>query len=90
MSPLPLRLLGRAECELCHEMRDALLADPRAAGLQLVEVEVDDDPRLVRRYGLRVPVLLDPWGDVICEGRFDATAFADWLAEEQARHPHGA
>jgi hypothetical protein len=32
---------------------------------------VDADPELVRRYGLRVPVLTDPQGRELCNGRLD-------------------
>ncbi|HEY6450984.1 MAG TPA: glutaredoxin family protein [Steroidobacteraceae bacterium] len=67
-----LTLLTRAECGLCEEM----LAELRALGARatlppLCLVDVDSDPQLQRRYGLRVPVLLLD-GDVICSHRLDA------------------
>lgn len=52
-----LRLLSRAECPLCVEMRkevdDLLGEEPR----EWEVVDVDRDAELVRRYGEEVPVL---------------------------------
>ncbi len=52
-----LKLLSRAGCHLCEDMRrevDALLADqPHEWEI----VDVDGDPDLARRYGDSVPVL---------------------------------
>ena len=54
-------LYGRAECHLCHEMRrvvDEVLRDGGGPGaVEVVEVDVDGDPALVRAYGDDVPVL---------------------------------
>ena len=54
-----LTLYGRADCHLCHEMRrvvdDVLLG--RTEAVEVVEVDVDGDPALVRAYGDDVPVL---------------------------------
>lgn len=68
---VPLRLLGRQGCGLCEEMHEALHAFGRGFPLPaIVEVDVDADPELQRRYGLRVPVLL--WGEaIVCEARLD-------------------
>lgn len=69
-----LTLLGRAECCLCEEMESALLERYGEAACELAHVDVDSDPVLRRRYGLRIPVLLDADGEVVCEGHFDAAA----------------
>lgn len=67
-----LRLLGRQGCGLCEEMHEALLAFGRDFPLPAIEeVDIDTDPELQRRYGLRIPVLL--WGEaIVCEARLDA------------------
>ena len=71
--PLTLRLLTRAECGLCEEM----LAELRSLGARvalppLQILDVDSDPQLQRRYGLKIPVLL--WGATpVCSHRLDAT-----------------
>lgn len=76
-----IRLLGRAECELCELMEIALISHEQFRGLRLEHLNVDLDQDLLRRFGLRVPVLLDCWNDVICEGQFDALAFEEWRQE---------
>jgi hypothetical protein len=40
-------------------------------GLAYDKVNVDADPQLIERYGLRVPVLTDPQGRELCHGRLD-------------------
>jgi glutaredoxin len=50
-------LYTRAGCHLC-ETAEAVLRAERAASPFLLEVvDVDADPELVRRYGVRVPVV---------------------------------
>ncbi len=46
----------RADCPLCEEAR-AVLARYRRHLPPLVEVDIDDDPELVRRFGTCVPVV---------------------------------
>jgi hypothetical protein len=40
-------------------------------GLAFDKVNVDADPELIQRYGLRVPVLADGAGKELCHGRLD-------------------
>ena len=42
-----------------------------ARGIAFDKVNVDADPALVQRYGLRVPVLADAAGNELCHGRLD-------------------
>jgi hypothetical protein len=86
--PLRLRLLGRPECGLCEALEAQLHAHPGFAGVRLQLEDVDSHPEWQRRYGLRIPVLLDDWDEVVCEAHFDAVAFEAWLAE--ARRSRGA
>ena len=53
-----LTLLTRAYCHLCDEMRAALEPIAKAAGVAIVEIDVDADPALENEYGERVPVLV--------------------------------
>jgi hypothetical protein len=64
-------LLTRAGCELCEEMLAELqlFCAGREASIELVDV--DSDPKLRRRFGLRIPVLLLD-GEPVCHARFDA------------------
>jgi hypothetical protein len=58
--PTPhLTLLSRADCELCERLHAELTALRSRVPLPPLElVDVDADPRLARRWGLKVPVLL--------------------------------
>jgi len=50
-------LYTRSGCHLCEEAERVLLAEQASTPLELVTVDVDSDPELVRRYGVRVPVV---------------------------------
>lgn len=78
-----LRLLGRPDCELCEIFEAELRAHPDFADMILDGCDVDASTEWQRRYGLRIPVLLDAWNDVICEARFDAAAFEAWCDERR-------
>jgi hypothetical protein len=59
-------VVSREGCGLCDEMLHGLADLGRAHALPPIQVvDVDGDPELVRRYGLKVPVLLLD-GSVIC------------------------
>jgi hypothetical protein len=66
-----LQLVTRADCGLCEELQGELEALRAQHELPPVElVDVDSDPLLQRRWGLKVPVLLLD-GAKACEGRLD-------------------
>ena len=60
---LPLRpmieviLYTRLGCHLCEEAERVLRAEQAATPFRLELVDIDRDPELVRRYGVRVPVV---------------------------------
>jgi hypothetical protein len=67
-----LTLLTRPECGLCEDM----LAELRTLRLRvslpdLAVIDVDSDPELQRRYGLKIPVLLLD-SVPVCTHRLDA------------------
>lgn len=66
-----LLLLTRPDCGLCEEFEAALRQLSAELPLPpLRTLDVDSDPRLARRHGLDIPVLL--WGGVkICQHRLD-------------------
>ena len=71
LAPAELLLLTRVECELCEQMLSALESLGRRVPLPPVRlVDVDADPQLRRRYGLKIPVLLLD-GSPVCSGRLD-------------------
>lgn len=64
--PPGLVVVSREGCGLCDDMLHELAELDRAHALPPIKVvDVDGDPELVRRYGLKVPVLLLD-GSVIC------------------------
>ena len=50
-------LYTRVGCHLCEEAERVLRAERAAVPFRLDMVDVDRDPELARRYGLRVPVV---------------------------------
>ncbi|MEA2624674.1 MAG: threonine dehydratase [Candidatus Binatota bacterium] len=52
-----LTIYGRADCELCDEMKAEITEATAGVPHDLAEVDVATDPRLERRFGLDVPVL---------------------------------
>jgi len=70
-------LLGRPDCPLCEELYGGLMEALAGRPADVDTADVDSRPEWRRRYGLRIPVLLDAWNEVVCEGRFDAQALED-------------
>jgi glutaredoxin len=50
-------LYTRAGCHLCEEAERVLRAEQAATPFHLELVDIDGDPELARRYGVRVPVV---------------------------------
>jgi hypothetical protein len=68
---LSLTLLTRPECGLCDDMLAELQLYGASHPLPPIErVDVDSDPLLQRRYGLKVPVLLLSCA-MVCHHRLD-------------------
>jgi hypothetical protein len=72
-APTPqLTLLTRPDCGLCEQMQRELRALAAHMPLPPVTlVDVDSDPGLSRRYGLKIPVLLLD-SIPVCSHRLDA------------------
>ncbi|HEX7374749.1 MAG TPA: glutaredoxin family protein [Steroidobacteraceae bacterium] len=68
--PAPLCLYVREGCPLCDEFLVDLSADLGPGMAALAIIDVDGDPALALRVGLRVPVL-EAAGAVVFEGRYD-------------------
>jgi hypothetical protein len=51
-------LIGRADCHLCDTAREVVRQVLRGTGIGWVEVDVDADAELLRRYSEQVPVTL--------------------------------
>ena len=74
-------LYSREACGLCDEMLVQLepLLDTCEASIKVVDI--GGDPELMRRFGLRIPVLLHQ-GEILCEGRLDADLVEQRLREQ--------
>jgi predicted thioredoxin/glutaredoxin len=76
-----LTLVTREDCELCELMQAELRSLSRVLSLPALQlVDVDSDPELQRRYGLKVPALLLD-GTLVCYGRLQADELRRVLAK---------
>ena len=50
-------LYTRTGCHLCEQAEQVLRSEQRTIPFALVTVDIDEDPELVRKYGVRVPVV---------------------------------
>jgi 4a-hydroxytetrahydrobiopterin dehydratase len=55
MDPVEVTLFTRRDCPLCDKARAAMTAS--GVAIRIVEVDIDDDPELRRRYSDDVPVI---------------------------------
>ena len=64
-------LYGRPGCHLCDEAREAILAlDGGRGEIDLREVDIESDDRLMRAFLERIPVV-EVGGEVVSELAFD-------------------
>lgn len=85
MSPIEFVLYTRQPCRLCDLMKASMEKFSSREGRAIVvrEVNVDEDPVVLARYGEDVPVV-ELRGREVMRHRFDAEAFRAALAEEHA------
>ena len=73
-----LTVYSRRGCHLCEQMLEQLL--PLSRGRAEIEViDVDLQPGLAERFGVRVPVLSCSDGE-LCEYRLDVPRVEEWLS----------
>ncbi|MEA1902583.1 MAG: glutaredoxin family protein [Actinomycetota bacterium] len=58
----------RDGCHLCDDARPLVEWAATRSGVRLTEVDIDTDNALVGLYGMRIPVVLGPNGEVLAEG----------------------
>jgi hypothetical protein len=77
-----LLLLSRPGCHLCEQLAMDLLTAFPALATQVSEADVDSREDWQRRYGLKIPVLLDAAdGEPVCSTFYDADAVAEWIKD---------
>lgn len=47
----------RQRCHLCEEAKDLLVHLQQSWNFEIVEVDIDQDDRLVEKYGITIPVI---------------------------------
>ncbi len=77
-----LRVYGRSYCHLCDDMVAALRRMQSELDFKFEVLDVDAQPDLERRFGERVPVLVDPGNEEICHYWLDEDAVRRRLALE--------
>ncbi len=77
-------LYTRRACHLCDEMLAALepLLKQYRAKVNVIDIDIDGDSRLVRTYGTRIPVLMSA-GQVLCEARLEYDLVEEFLRNRQ-------
>jgi glutaredoxin len=73
--PLPVTLYGRPGCHLCDEAREAISELAAGCAIELNEVDISSDDRLLKAYLERIPVV-EVDGREVSELVFDGDAFA--------------
>jgi hypothetical protein len=73
-APVPLELYTKPGCPLCDEMKAELARARVSVPFVLREVDVEQDPALLARFGRSVPVLAIA-GRVAFKGRMEAREF---------------
>jgi glutaredoxin len=74
-------VFSRQACALCDHLILALeILRPRY-DFAYRKIDVDDDPELQARYGLRVPVLVDAETE-ICSGHCDPAEIETYIADQ--------
>jgi hypothetical protein len=71
-------------CHLCEQAEQMLLAVlPQFPALDLLAIEISDDPALVQRYGLRIPVICLSGATEELGWPFDDASLVDYLRRHQ-------
>ena len=74
-------LLSRPQCGLCDDFLEELAHVMPALASRIEIADVDANAEWRATYGLRIPVLLDVAGRVLCEGRFNAQRLREQTME---------
>lgn len=78
--PVPVTLYGRAGCHLCEHAAHALDRIGAKVKIDVEEVDIDTEDRLVAELAIRIPVVVDArTGAVLAEGDVDERALLTTL-----------
>ena len=79
-APFVLTLYGTSACHLC-ESALAVLEPLKGNGVHVREVDISDDPLLLERYQLRIPVLQRTDNGAELDFPFTLSQVMDWLRD---------
>ena len=71
MTVLQLRVIGREDCHLCHDMVADLQVLQKRFAFDLMWLDIEDDVALQELWAMKIPVLLDEKGRELCHGRLN-------------------
>lgn len=71
MREFSIQFVTRTGCHLCDQAEPVVRAVAGRLGVAVKILDIDSDDDLIRRYSLRVPVVLDADGAVVAEGLID-------------------
>jgi thiol-disulfide isomerase/thioredoxin len=79
-----IHFLTKPGCGLCDEVLPLMQRAAKTLGVELIEVDIRDEPELTDQYNMRIPVVLNRRGKVIAEGRISqraayGVAFRAWF-----------
>ena len=77
-------LYGTADCRLCEEAQGVIY---QALGVPLNIIEITDDPDLLARYSLRIPVLQHATTGAELDWPFGATEVRQLYSPSSVSHP---
>ena len=81
LEPSSLILYSTVGCHLCDQARELVWSLGTGAGERLREVDVADDPELLERYGVRIPVLTRTDTGAELGWPFDASVLENFLSD---------
>ncbi|BAW79706.1 glutaredoxin [Candidatus Nitrosoglobus terrae] len=73
---LQLILYHTAGCHLCDEAREIIAQVPK---ITVEEVEIGDDSELIKHYGTRIPVLMQPDLGSVLDWPFTVDTVTQWI-----------
>lgn len=91
MNDFFLTFVTRHGCHLCEDALAVVTRVGRRLGVPVRVVQIEDDDELVRLYSFRIPVVLDPHGEVLAESRIPERALTKAVraARRSARRRSG-
>lgn len=79
------RFLTRPGCHLCEDAYPLVFREAQKAGVTLEVFDIETDDTVLSEFGMRIPVVLGPDGEVLAEGQIERRALRRALRRTGAR-----